>query len=522
MKADKPGLVVSIRWIVTLVAVALTASAVLGVGAIGERSTREALTAEIETRILVDARMLATASSSAMLGDFPELTLHPLVRQMRGRQPELATAFVVDRMSVIQGHDDPRLIGTKVVPAPGLKPLIPHNPLGPGEALIGDDRIIVASCTVAHPNGQALGTAFVGVRRDYVNRVLSEARQKQMLFLGLFLAVGVVTASVLMSQLLKPIAALRKGIERIGHGDLDTPVPLTDRTELRLLGSAINDMARQLKHAQEKLLRNNRALTVANENLKELDRLKSEFLRNVNHELRTPLTVIIAYLSHLQERSKAPIDQSELSDFIDVTLTESWKLKGLLEGLLEFSAASSDSLVVELTAGDLRAALASYHTERVARVAQGRREFVFESDEGVPHAIFDRRLLVQVLDSLLDNAVKFTAQGTRIALRLGTESGENGRRARVRMEDNGPGVPKEHLPVLFNSFRQLDGSTTRQVGGMGLGLALTKRLVEKMDGTITVESEVGHGTAFTILLPVTAEQVGANLGPEGDRLRAAS
>src|ERR1044072_4209618 len=80
MATRPPGMVVSIRWIVTLAAVVLIAAAVLSVGAIGEHSTREALTAEIETRILVDARMLATASSNAMLGDFPELTLHPLIR----------------------------------------------------------------------------------------------------------------------------------------------------------------------------------------------------------------------------------------------------------------------------------------------------------------------------------------------------------------------------------------------------------------------------------------------------------
>lgn len=516
----KPGMVVSIRWIVTLVAVALTASAVLGVGAVGEHATRQALTAEIETRILVDARMLATASTSAMLGDFPELTLHPLIRQMRERQPELATAFVIDRGGMIQGHDDARLIGSKHVPLPEMKLMESPFPLGAGEKLMGDEQMLLASCTVAHPNGQPMGTAFVGIRRDFVSRALAEARQRQLLFLGLFLVAGIVIASVLMSHLLKPMGALRKGIERIGQGDLDTPVVLTDRTELRLLGSAINDMAGQLKAAQRKLVRNNRALTLANENLKELDRLKSEFLRNVNHELRTPLTVIIAYLSHLQERNKSTIDQAELSESIEVTLKESWKLKGLLEHLLEFSAASSDSLAVDLAAGDLASALASYHAERLAALTEGKRTFVFEAEGCVPEALFDQRRLTQALDSLLDNAVKFTPPGTHIQLRLGVEAGDDGKRARVVMEDNGPGVPPEQLPILFKSFRQLDGSMTREVGGMGLGLALTKQLVEKMGGTITVQSRPGAGTAFTILLPIAGEDYG--MGPEGDALQQVS
>jgi two-component system sensor histidine kinase BarA len=344
------------------------------------------------------------------------------------------------------------------------------------------------------------------VRRDYVNDVLAAARRRQLLVLSLFVVAGIVVASVLMAHLLKPMAALRRGIERIGQGDLDTPVVLTDRTELRLLGSAINDMAGQLKQAQQRLLRNNRDLTVANQNLKDLDRLKSEFLRNVNHELRTPLAVIIAYLSYLQERSKMTIDQAELSESIDVALSESWKLKGLLEDLLEFSAASSDSLTLDLAPGDLRAVLTTYHAERIAGVVEGKREFVFEPDENVPEAVFDQRRLLQVLDSLLDNAVKFTPQGTRITLRLGTELGGEGTRVRVLMEDNGPGVPPEHLPVLFHSFRQLDGSTTREVGGMGLGLALTKQFVEKMGGEITVRSEVGQGTVFAILLPAAWDE----------------
>jgi len=503
--AAKREAVVSIRWIVTLVAVALTASAVLCAGAIGERSTRETLSSEIEMRIVVDARMLANASTSAMLGDFPELTLHPLARQMRARQPELVAILVVDRAGVIQGHEDPRLLGTKYASARELKPLTPQNALASGEGLWSDGKILLASCAVRHPNGQPMGTAYVGVRRDYVDRVLATARRKQLLVLGLFLAGGVLIASVLMSQLLKPIAVLRKGIERIGQGDLETPLRLTDHTELRLLGSAINDMASQLRQAQRRLLDQNRELSVANENLKDLDRLKSEFLRNVNHELRTPLTVIIAYLSYLQERKGGPVDEAVLRESIDVTLQESWKLKRLLEDLLEFSALTGDSLELHLESGNLKEILTSYYAERRAGIAQGNRELVLDASCDVPETVYDRQRLMGALDSILDNAVKFTPTGTRITLRLGTGLEGEEEQVWIQLEDNGPGVPPEHLPNLFTPFRQLDGSTTREIGGLGLGLALTKEMVERMGGTIAVSSEVGRGTVFTLRFPAVAQ-----------------
>src|SRR6185503_3627259 len=105
--------VLSLRWIAALGAVALTTAAVLTVGAVAERNTRQALTREIETRLLLEARNLALTSSEALLADYPELTLHPLVKEMKSEQPELALVLVLDHKGVIQGDPDARLLGTR-------------------------------------------------------------------------------------------------------------------------------------------------------------------------------------------------------------------------------------------------------------------------------------------------------------------------------------------------------------------------------------------------------------------------
>lgn len=270
--------------------------------------------------------------------------------------------------------------------------------------------------------------------------------------------------------------------------------------ELQVLQTSLGMVGVALQNASlyNRMLENNRQLRVANENLTELDHLKSEFLRNVNHELRTPLTVIIAYLATLVEQETKGTQRHE---FVGVALRESRKLKAMVENLLEFSAAGRQALQLQIQAGDVRAALAGYFEERLPGVTEGLREFTFEPDEGLPEARFDRARLVQIVDALVDNAVKFTPQGTHIVLCARKVELEGGVSVAIEVKDDGPGIPEERLSVLFRSFRQVDGSATRSVGGLGLGLAFAQQLAEMMGAKMSAESEIGRGSVFTLLVP---------------------
>ena len=276
----------------------------------------------------------------------------------------------------------------------------------------------------------------------------------------------------------------------IGYGPAELQVL---QTSLGMVGVAL-----QNTRLYNQLLENNRQLRVANEKLTEADRLKSEFLQNVSHELRTPLTVVIASLQCLVDQE--PVE-SPARQFLDVALQESGNLKGLLENLLDFSAATKDQLRLKLETGDVWTTLKRYYDERLPGVTHGLREFTFRVEPPVPRCSFDRHRVVQLVDALVENAVKFTRPGAQIGIRIaaGEEAGNRG--VRIEVIDDGPGIPSERLPTLFHPFRQLDGSTTREVGGMGIGLAFAKQLADRMGGTLSVTSEMGSGSTFTVFLP---------------------
>jgi serine phosphatase RsbU (regulator of sigma subunit)/anti-sigma regulatory factor (Ser/Thr protein kinase) len=241
---------VSIRLIVTAATVALVAAAVLGVGSVGERNARVMLTRETEARILMTARHLALLSSGALLSDVPELTLHPAVREIQEGHPELAFVVIVDHENTIQGHADARSLGQRFAPPADLRPVQTQQSLTTGEAILGSERTLVARVPVRTTNGSAIGQVFVGLHRSHLEAAVVESRRQQAIVVLVLLGLAVAGALLLMTLLLRPIDKLRDGLERIGHGDLDTPIQLRDRTEFQLLAEAINHMAGELRAAQ--------------------------------------------------------------------------------------------------------------------------------------------------------------------------------------------------------------------------------------------------------------------------------
>jgi serine phosphatase RsbU (regulator of sigma subunit)/anti-sigma regulatory factor (Ser/Thr protein kinase) len=256
------------RLVVTTSTVALLVVTVLALGALSEAHTRRELTRELETRLVLEARNLAHTASGALLSDLPELTLHPLIREIQSQRPELAFVVVLDHRGRVQGHVDARQLGAAFRMPEGLRLAAAPIRLGNGERMLAGPRLLVVESPVAHIAGARLGTALVGMRRDYLDRAVASARRQQAMVLFVLLGIGVAVASLLMSRLLRPLAALRAGLERIGKGELDAPIPVRGRTELALLAGNVNDMAARLQVAQEEMLekeRLSRELEIARE-----------------------------------------------------------------------------------------------------------------------------------------------------------------------------------------------------------------------------------------------------------------
>src|SRR5262245_56805752 len=250
--------VISIRIVVTSVALAITTGAMLGVGAVAERNARRALTSEVEARLLLEGRNLARSAAPVLLGEFPELTLHPLVKELIVEHSEIAVAVVVDHRGQIQGHPDVRELGKSLAQPSGLTSLIHKTHLPDEETLASNDNVMIVSVPIVQTRGRELGKVWIGVYRSYVDGLLENARQQVILILSIALALGMLATFAIMTWLLRPVDALREGLERIGRGDLETPLAVRDHTELGMLATAVNTMATELKEAQTAMVEKER------------------------------------------------------------------------------------------------------------------------------------------------------------------------------------------------------------------------------------------------------------------------
>ena len=234
--------------------------------------------------------------------------------------------------------------------------------------------------------------------------------------------------------------------------------------------------------------------------LLEARRVKDEFLANISHELRTPLTAVIGYIAIMQEGIAGPVTAEQ-----QTTLTQvkgaSEQLLGLIDDLLELTTLKRGGLDVDVTEFDASDAL----REAVA-ATKGRPESValeVDAPDVAAPMRSDRKKVVKLLVSLLSNAYKFTPSGTvraTIEIRLSPRGDDD--RVIYRIEDTGIGIPAAAQELVFDEFRQADGSMTRRHGGSGLGLSLARRLARLLGGDISLASEEGNGSTFTADLPL--------------------
>ena len=252
---------------------------------------------------------------------------------------------------------------------------------------------------------------------------------------------------------------------------------------------------KQTEEALELSLERERA---ANEHLRELDRLKDEFIALVSHELRTPLTSIRGYLEFLLEDADGLTPDH--ARFLTVVDRNAERLQHLVNDLLFVAQIDAGRLTIEQAGVDLPA-LADEAVE-AARVVASAKAIELELDVGpVQPLVGDRARLAQLLDNFISNAIKFTPEGGRVTVGVRGE----GEFAVFSVADSGIGIGKEDQERLFERFYRAASATERAIPGTGLGLAIAKAIVDAHGGSISVESEEGAGTTFTVALPLAAE-----------------
>jgi len=249
--------------------------------------------------------------------------------------------------------------------------------------------------------------------------------------------------------------------------------------------------------AFEELRRNQDRLIAAKEAAEAANRAKSEFLANMSHELRTPLNAIIGFSGMMSDRMFGPLNE-RYAEYANIIGDSGRHLVAIITDILDLAKADADRLL--LTEEQVEIAeiveLGSKIIEDMARRAQI--EFVSEIKKPLPAMIGDPAKLTQILVNLLSNAVKFTAPGGTVRLTIEQPLYQG---ITFRVEDTGIGMSPDQIPIALAPFGQVGNSLTRQHDGVGLGLPLTKRLVELHGGTIEIDSEPGKGTIASVHLP---------------------
>jgi len=254
-------------------------------------------------------------------------------------------------------------------------------------------------------------------------------------------------------------------------------------------------LERYADELEQRVFDRTRDLAEANDRLKELDRLKDQFISNVSHELRTPLANLKLYLGLLEHGRP-----DKRGQYLETLNRESGRLSNLIEDLLELSRLDLGSARFHFEPVDVNALVAELVGDRSAMAADRGLSLDCQPDPELPLAAGDPNRISQVLTNLIANAINYTPRGALITVATAVRRREEQEWVTVRVEDSGDGIPPDELSHLFERFFRGRAGRASGAPGTGLGLAICKEIVEHMEGRITVESQLGEGTAFTVWL----------------------
>lgn len=230
----------------------------------------------------------------------------------------------------------------------------------------------------------------------------------------------------------------------------------------------------------------------------EVEQMKNTFVAIVSHELRTPLNAILAYSEMLQGEVYGPVNPKQANAATRI-YSNAQRLLGMVSDLLDQARLEAGKLTINIEEFPVAELADAVHGVMEKPARDKGLELKINIEPGAPATVWgDSHRCQQILINLVNNAVKFTEEG-EVAVRI-RRAGDT--HWAIHVSDTGPGIPEKALPYIFETFRQVDGVTTRQHGGVGLGLSIVKRLVELMGGSVSVSSQIKQGTTFVVTLPV--------------------
>ncbi|MCC6950511.1 MAG: HAMP domain-containing histidine kinase [Phycisphaerales bacterium] len=347
--------------------------------------------------------------------------------------------------------------------------------------------------------------------------------------LGVMLMALLVFYVITQRLIIGPVGALREAAERVREGNLAVRSGVRTGDEFEQLSDTLNSMLTDMQAQQDRLRAINTAMDLklhelaeANMSLHQAAKVKGEFLANVSHELRTPLNSINGFAELLLEAAKneaanpgTQTNVAKRTKYLENILTAGRGLLALINSLLEMARVEARKVELRLERVNLRDACEGL-LGLIAPLADHKGvQLKLEVPEDMPLITTDGKRLQQIVFNFLSNAVKFvepaekTGRTPTVTLRaerlVATDAGAD-ELVRISVIDNGPGIPSEDHQRVFEKFYQRDATHTREQGGTGLGLAISKELATMLGGEIQVESEVGRGAMFSVILPMVCPE----------------
>ncbi len=313
-----------------------------------------------------------------------------------------------------------------------------------------------------------------------------------------YVLLGIVVFSavflVLQRKSLEYIHKLYEAMQNISEGDLTTEVDVVGDDEFSSMAASLNQMTQDIRSLMDKE--------------REAERTKNELITNVAHDLRTPLTSIIGYLELLSTGTSIPPEMEK--KYIDIAYTKAKRLEKLIEDLFGFTKLNYGKISMKVSQVDVIKLLSQLLEEFYPSFAE--KDLVYELRSNVPAKVItaDGNLLARLFDNLINNAIKYGAEGKQILVDV--EADET--IVKISVTNFGYVIPEKELPMLFNKFYRVEHSRSSTTGGTGLGLAISKNIVDMHGGDIHVTSDL-NGTVFTVTLQVDFDINKENFGKIG-------
>ncbi len=326
---------------------------------------------------------------------------------------------------------------------------------------------------------------------------------------GLIGGTGAIVAFYMITQrvILRPIRQLRALANNVAEGNLDTRSAIKTGDEYEKLANAFNHMLDGLQVVQEKLRQTNKQLddkivelSERNIELFKANKLKSEFLANISHEFKTPLNAILGFAQVLRDKTGF-LQKDKNKRYAENVISSGNRLLNMINDLLDLAKTEAGKIQLNIEQTFIRELIKDIIAQFSLQTKKKKIKVKLVVDDDIPTLLTDAGKVQQILYNFFSNAVKFTPERGRIEVRARLRREEN--MVRIAVTDTGCGIAESDKEKIFEKFRQVDGSLTRQTDGSGLGLTISRELATMLAGSISLESEPGKGSTFWLDIPIT-------------------